>query len=219
MPANFDLKRLAGQLGDLKAVKKDPRILVRLLLGLLLAANIVAAFVLFKPWAASAEELERQLGQLRQQVQQKKASIDRLRVLAKKVEQARQEGNEFMKEYFMDRRVASSTIVSELKQTAESAGIKQKEHSFVIEPIEGSDTVSMMSISGNYEGTYDNLVRFINGMDRSPRFLILESLQAVPQKNAAALSVTLKLIAFVQAGQPLEAAVAVPPGTAGKAGT
>ena len=193
---------------------------MRTVLGLLLAANVIAALFLFKPWATSAAEMERQLSQLRREVKQKQVSIDRLQLLAKKIERARNEGQQFMKDYFLDRRVAFSTIITELKNAAEKAGIEQKEHSHSLEPIEGSENLSMMSIAGNYEGDYENLVKFINQMDRSPRFLILSSLQATPQRTEGKLGVLFRMNAFViepDAAQRVQAA-AVAPGS-GRAGS
>lgn len=195
MPANFRINRLAGRLGP---IKKDPRILVRAALGVLLAANVVAALILFKPWAASVDEMGRQLSQLRLQTQQKQTSVERLKSLAKKAVRARQEGDQFMKQYFLDRRTAASTIVGELKDAAQQAGIEQKVQSYSnYEPIEGSDNLSMLAISVNYEGAYENLVKFINRLDRSSRFLILDTLTASPQRNAGLLNVTLKMNVFV----------------------
>ena len=42
------------------------------------------------------------------------------------------------------------------------------------------------------------LVKFVNALDRSPRFLIIESMQATPQPKGDILSVTLKLNAFIK---------------------
>jgi len=38
----------------------------------------------------------------------------------------------------------------------------------------------MMSISAGYEGTYANLTKFVNLLDKSPRFLIIENMQTAP---------------------------------------
>ena len=199
---NFDIKSVLNKNLDLRQAElKDPRVLMRVILGALLAANIVAALVLFKPWAPSPEEMEQQLGQLRSQLNQKEAAVERLRILAGKSDQARAEGSSFMGKYFMDRRTASSTIVTELQNAASEAGIQQKEQTFAFEPIEGSEDLSMMTISGAYEGSYPDLLKFVNRLDRSPRFLILDTLAASPERSAGLLSVTCKLNAFVIDGQ------------------
>ncbi len=190
-----------SRLGPLARLGRDPHLLVRAVLGVLLAANIVVALILFKPWGASPAELEQELGRLRSQIRQRQDSVERLRKLVENSEKARDQGDTFLNEYFMDRRTASSTIISELRQAAKEAGIKQEEHTFGFEPIEGSDNLSMMTVSGNYEGTYENLVKFINLLDRSPRFLILDTLTASPERSAGALNVNFRLNAFVMEGK------------------
>jgi Tfp pilus assembly protein PilO len=64
-----------------------------------------------------------------------------------------------------------------------------------------------MSISAAYEGSYANLTKFVNLLDKSPRFLIIESLTAAPQQSNAGdlLSVSIKLDTFVreQPGNPI----------------
>ncbi|HBY61485.1 MAG TPA: hypothetical protein DEH78_16815, partial [Solibacterales bacterium] len=138
--------------------------------GLLLAANVAAALVLFKPWGGSPEDLARDLGAKQKQLLTQQAQWKRSKVLLSKVEAARTQGDGFVATYFAQRRSAYPLLVGELTRLAQTAGFKAKEHSFAGEPIEGSDTLEMVTIIGNYEGTYSDLVQFINALDRSPRF-------------------------------------------------
>jgi type IV pilus assembly protein PilO len=177
---------------------KDPRALVRAVIGALLLANIAAALILFKPWGGSPEDLARQLESLRRQIQQKQVALQRSRSLVAKVETAREQGDAFLASYFAERRTAYYTLVSELVRTAQAAGIRPKEHSFAEEPVEGSDNLEMVTVVGNYEGNYGDLVRFINSLDRSPRFVILEQLNASPQQGSGLLTVNIKMHAFVK---------------------
>ena len=176
----------------------DPRVVARAAIGTLLVANLIAAWFVFRPLGGSAEELEAQQVSMRQQLQQRTANLKTVRALAGKIENARLKGDEFMGTYFMPRRTASSTIVGELTTAAKDAGIKPKEHAFNFEPIEGSDTLSMMTITGNYEGTYRDLLEFVNRLDRSPRFMILDGLTAAPQQGTGNLNVAIKFNTFVR---------------------
>lgn len=204
MNVNFDIKALAGHLRrNPKDLGKDPRVVMRLILGLLLVANIAAALALSRPWTASPEQLMQRLGQLKSRVERKNAAVARLETLVEKSRHARVEGDSFMDRYFMDRRTASSTIIAELKDSATRAGVKQEDHTFGFEPIEGSDNLQMMTISGNYQGQYADLVGFINLIDRSPRFLILDTLTASPERTAGGLSMNFKMNAFVINGKRL----------------
>jgi len=166
---------------------------VRVILALLLAADLAAAVVLFRPWGTSVQEL----GRTREQVAARQAQVEGLQAVVDKVEQARKDGDSFMRQYFLDERTAYSTIIAELDEAASGAGIERQAHSYQAEPIEGSNDLSMMTITGTYEGSYPNLVRFINLMDRSSRFLILDTLTAAPQRTAGLLNVNLRIHAFV----------------------
>jgi type IV pilus assembly protein PilO len=145
----------------------------------------------------SPQELEQESGRLRAHLRDRNAEIERLRTVVEKVERARQEGDAFMQQYFLDRRNEASTILTELRDAAEAASLKQGIHNFQSEAVEGSENLSMLTISGDYEGSYANLLRFLNLLDRSPRFLILDTLAAAPQRTAGTLNVNLTIHVFV----------------------
>ena len=192
MPRSFKAFRLPA------GVTKDSRFIARAVIGVLLAANLIAAFMVFRPLGGSAEELDAEVARLQAQLQQRQAGLQRLRALVSKIEQARSAGDEFLGKYFMDRRTFSSTIVGELSTAAKETGIRPKEHAFGFDPIEGSDTLSMVTITGNYEGTYGDLLEFVNRLDKSSRFLILDTLSAAPQQGGTNLSVNIKMNTFVR---------------------
>ncbi|MBI4902773.1 MAG: hypothetical protein HY820_04010 [Acidobacteria bacterium] len=188
---------------------RDPRTTARIVLGVLLAANAIAAAFAFRPWADSPLKLERDLIGLRKNQITTRTDIEKLKLLVKKSDQARIEGDKFLGTYFLGRRVAASTLASELTGMAKGAGIRPKEHSFGFEPIEGSDSLAMMTITANYEGTYADLVSYVNKLDRSPRFFIMESLAAAPQQGGnGVLNIAIKVNVFVRddSGAPLLAA-------------
>lgn len=186
---------------------KDPRVLVRAALGVLVAANIVAALMVFKPWGGSAEDLAREQISLQQQLTSITARLEKTKSLVAKAERARTAGDGFLAEYTTDRRTTFSTIFAELERVASEAGIQPRPASYQLDQVEGSDTLYQMTISAAYEGGYTSLLKFVNLLDKSPRFLIIESLMAAPQQSNAGdlLSVTIKLDTFVreQPGNPL----------------
>jgi type IV pilus assembly protein PilO len=186
---------LAGLKGK---ASKDPRFVARAVLGTLLFLNLLAAYAVFYPVGGSAEDLEQQIAGMRSQLQQRQAALGRMRTLVNKIEQARSSGDDFLTQYFTDRRTSSSAIVSELDKAAKSAGMRPKERSFAYDPIEGSDTLSMMTVIANYEGTYGDLLHFVNTLDISARFLILDTLMASPQQGGGTLNVQIKFNTFVR---------------------
>ena len=191
MPRNFDLP------GKLKL--KDPRVAVRLVLGVLVVANLVAALIVFRPWGGSAEDLDRQQRQLRQQLTGAETRLKQTRLVVAKVEQARKEGDQFQARYITDRRTTMSTIGEELNLIAQQAGVTPKGSVTNMEPVEGSETLWQMTISEIYEGQYAQLAKLVNLLDKSDRFLIISNMVATPKSNSNILTVNLRLDTFVRA--------------------
>jgi type IV pilus assembly protein PilO len=177
---------------------KEPRVLMRAILGVLLLANLVAAVIAFRPFGGSAEDLMRQEQELRRQLQDVQTRQARTRALVDKVQLARKEGDRFLTSYMLDRRSTMSAMEEELTRTAKDAGIKRGQTSFVLDPVEGSDTLSMMTVTAGFEGSYGALTKLVNLLDKSPRFLIIENMVAAPQLGGQNLTVSLRLDAFVR---------------------
>ena len=171
---------------------------LRILLGALAAANLIAAGFVMYPPGGSASDLERQLADLQSRAVSSRALLATTRQHVAAVEKGRAEGEHFLDGYFLARRTAYSTLLTELVDAADRSKIKPREHAYATEPIEGSDSLSMMTISANYEGTYANLMHFVHEIDKSPRMLIIEGLTAAPLQTGGALSVSMKLDAFVR---------------------
>ncbi len=182
----------------LRARKLGPRAVARILIGTLLAANVIAALAAFKPWAGTVEEMEQQAAGLRNRIRAAEQEIARLQRNVAKVEGARTDGDRFLQDHIMSRHTVSSTLVDELAQIATKAGITQKGIAFAFEPVEGTENLTRAVVTADYEGSYSDLVHFLSLLDRSPRFLIIESLGASPQQNGLVLNVSLKLDAFVR---------------------
>lgn len=180
------------------AAKKDPRAAWKWVLGALAVANVAAFFLLVRPPGGTVSDLEDQLKSLRQQVAQQRLENNRAKLLVEKMGTATSEQEKFLQAYFMDRRTTSSTILAEIARAAREAGLKPKEHSFTFEGVDGSDTISMLTISASYEGEYGQLVRFVNEVDRSKRFLIIDSIQAAPMQEKNRLTARFKINTFVR---------------------
>jgi Tfp pilus assembly protein PilO len=196
MPKNFSLPAMPNLSALPFGALKDTRVRIRLLLGILLAANLVAAGFAFHLFDDSPETLARQMQSASQQVSSENVQLIHKRILADKVEKGRDDGTKFISTYMTSRRATYSTIISEINEMAAQSALKSKDVVLGLEAVQGTDTIDMMTITANFEGPYRNLLNFINLVDRSKRFLIIESLGATPQQNGN-LQVTVKLNTFV----------------------
>jgi type IV pilus assembly protein PilO len=192
MPKNFKLPFTLNV--------RDPRVAMRAIIGALLLANLVAAVVAFKPFGGSAEDLRREQEALRAQVTRTQQTLAQRRQLVGKVEKARSAGDEFLLKYFTELEQTAAMILTELDASARQAGIRMGAAQFDREEIEGSATLQMLTTKVSFEGNYGNLTKFVNLLDKSPRFMIIEDLQAAApqQQGGQALTVTLKIDTFVK---------------------
>ena len=182
---------------------RDPSSALRFVLGTLVVLNLIAVGLLLFPPGGSPAQMQAQLQSLQSQILQGRGLLQRTRTIAGKVDRGRDEGDQFMDQYFLNSTSTYSTIVGELVGAAKRANIKVKEHSYVSEPIEGSDDLSMMSITGAYEGTYSDLLHYINEIDRTKRLLIIENLTAQPQQGTGGvLAVSIRFDTFVKEKPP-----------------
>ena len=187
MPRSFNF--------NLRSVTRDPKSVVRAILGVLLLANLIAAWFVFQTPGGSLEDLERAVITTRQQIVKRQKDLEQVKTNLDLTGSARDAGNKFLDIYFLDRRSAYSTLQLELAEAEKSSGVKSRERSFNEELIEGSDTLGMLTVSANFEGNYADLIEFINEIDRSKRLLIIDSMTAQPQQ-AGGLTINLKLNAF-----------------------
>jgi Tfp pilus assembly protein PilO len=183
-----------------KANFKDPRVSMRAVLGVLLLGNVAAALVLIKPFGGSADDLRRQQVSLAAQLSAAQGRLANTAKLVDKVQNARLAGDEFLGQYFMDAATSSSYILQELTNSAKEAGITMGQAQWSPEPIEGTESMFMLTTQVGFEGSYANLTKFVNLLDKSPRFIIIENMQAAApqQQGGQKLNVTLKIDTFVK---------------------
>jgi hypothetical protein len=181
---------------------KEPRFLLRGIMGALLAANLTAAVIAFKPFGGSADDLQREEAALNQQLTGLRGHVAKSKQLVVKLQNARKDTDRFMAKYVTDELRGASTLLDELNRIATEAGVRPLPQSYNEQEIKGSDGMKMVSVTEGCEGNYASLAKFINLLDKSPRFLIIEGLQtAAPQQNGAPLTVQLKIDTFVNGAE------------------
>ncbi len=181
---------------DWRRVARDPKAAVRTVLGVLLLANLIAAWFVFQTPGGSLEELESSVLSAQKTLTARQAALQRTERAVELASKASASGGEFLETYFLARQTAYSTLLVELEDAASKAGIRARDRSYNYEPVEGSEDLGMLTINANYEGTYADLIQFVNAVDRSKRLLIIDQMAAQPQPQAGALVVNLRMNAF-----------------------
>ena len=201
MPRNFEIGPLKWKRGAIR----DPRIAMRIVIGVLLAANLAAAVIAFHPFGgADPREEQAALGQQLAGLEKRVAANRRL---VNNVETARKDGDKFVQQYITESRAFASTIREELARVVKESGVKPLA-SQVGDPelIEGSNSVYQVRITAGFEGSYASLKKVVEFLDKSPRFLILETMSVTSpqQQSGQVVSFNLVLDTFERAAAGAE---------------
>ncbi len=190
--------KIRGLAPALKAQKWTATQIARAGIAVLVLVNIALAWMVMNPPGGSAEALDEEAIRLQGQIQQAKSQADVVKKHAAAVTKGRTQADDFLSRYFVTRRTLPTTLIKELKEIAQRAGIKDRGNAFSPEMIDGSDTLGMVTITWNFEGSYKNLLSFVREVDRSNSLLIIDSLNAAPQAGSNQLLVAMKLNAFIR---------------------
>src|SRR6202162_4887457 len=99
----------------------DSRRKLKIAIGAMLAADVVAMAVLFSPLVGSADSRALQLNQLRLELQKKTREVEPLRGMEKKIVLAKDQISGFYKERFAAR---DSDLVNDLGKLASENGVR-----------------------------------------------------------------------------------------------
>ena len=168
-----------------------------IVVGLLAAFDLLFWFFAVRPLTDREAEQMARVGALTQMVQQKADTLRMLREAVDRAGSADTTGDELLNDLTFNRRTTYSELLQELNDAAAEAGVEMREANYNADEIEGNAQFGMVSISANFRGGYDGLVKLLNRLDRSDRFLIVERLGAAPREDGG-LQISMSIDAFVR---------------------
>ena len=191
MSRNFDLLNFKGASG--------PALWLKIVLAILVVLNLGAIYLYFAPPGGSHRQLTEQDASIRHESGVRLEAANRLKVISQKVQLGGEQTSRFAKQYFIPNRMAFSVLVGELLRMSSAAGLQEGQRAYSQEPIEGTDNLNLLTINANYSGSYDQLMNFLNQVDRSDQLLILDTLSATPmQQGSGSLNVTMRFLAVLK---------------------
>jgi hypothetical protein len=160
---------------------------LKIAIGAMLAADVIAAAVLFSPLVGSADSRQLQLNLLRAELTKKTHELEPMKGMDQKIVLAKDQINGFYKDRFAAK---DSDLTSELGKLANENGVKIQQVRYKEEDAESSGILPV-EIDGSFSGDYLQLVRFINTLERSKMFFTVDS---VDLAGESAGSVRLQII-------------------------
>jgi hypothetical protein len=193
MLRNFNWSALPGMIHT-----QGSRFWLRTVVLVLALANAAALLFYIAPPGGTRKELTEQVEQARRQIVSARMGATRLKNVTGKVQSGSAEATAFQAQNFLGKRAAYDAVISEIQRMAKASGIQEREGVFSEEPIEGSADLSLLNVTSSYQGTYDNLLRFLYESDKSPMLLMLDTLQAVPQQHGGQINASIRFQAIVK---------------------
>ncbi|HYW41140.1 MAG TPA: hypothetical protein VE957_23755 [Terriglobales bacterium] len=144
---------------------------LKIAIGAMLAADVVAMAVLFSPLVGSADSRQLQLHQLMLELRKKTRTVEPLRGMDKKIVLAKDQISGFYKDRFAAK---DSDLTNELGKLAAENRVQIQQARYKEEDVETSGVIPV-EIEGSFSGDYLNLVRFINTLERSKLFFSVDS--------------------------------------------
>lgn len=173
------------------------------------------------PWSPSRARAEVQLSATTARDAALHAQVAELRRMEQRLQLSRTQAQELVTGSMPPQRSADFKLLSALQDIAQRTGVSAG--SIGLTPARQPELGLLpVIINVKVAGSYGSLVQFINGVERSPLFLVVNQVALSSQRQAqgSSLSLAIQLEAFVQAsgGSPEapRAPVGLPAGAAGR---
>jgi hypothetical protein len=174
---------------------RDTKRKVKIALIALLAFDVVAAGLLFSPVIGSPRARGEQMQTLWRTLQAKTREVEPLRGLDKKVVLARQQIDDFYKDRLPSE---DSAIADNLGKIAAASGVKIGGIKYKVadpEPV----GLRKVAIDADFSGDYLQLVRFLNELERSHLFFLVDSVE-LGGEHAGEVKLGMKLETYLKTG-------------------
>ncbi|HYA25274.1 MAG TPA: GspMb/PilO family protein, partial [Terriglobales bacterium] len=146
---------------------------VKIALLTMALVDVAAMLVYFSPLIGSEVGRQARLQQLWQELQQQTREVAPLRGLDKKIPVAQKQIEQFYKQRFP---AEDSDISDSLGKLANESGVKIGSFKYAMKDPEELG-LQRVEIEADLAGGYLQLVRFINSLERSPTFFLVNSVQ------------------------------------------
>jgi len=169
--------------------------LVRLLL-LALAVNIIVFFIFVRPNRAQISNLQDRYGQLRSEVRAQKQQLQILHTRLARLQQGQKDLKHLYSQVLTPKRTGVTDIRLELETLLSSLQIQKQDFSYRYQIIKDMD-LQQFTLGVPVQGSYRNIRQFINSIERSNHFLILERVNLSSEQSDQQLNLDFQLSTYL----------------------
>jgi Tfp pilus assembly protein PilO len=158
---------------------------------LLVAADLVLLFAVWDIGRQGPQQMRLRRAQLAEQSALLRADVARGRKIRVEIPQAGQQCDAFYNQAFFDSTTGYSQIETDLDSISKSAGIQTTGLKFQQRSVKGRG-VTEIQVSTKVTADYPSLIRFVNGLERSKDFYLLDELK-LQEANGGLVDLQIRL--------------------------
>ncbi len=171
-------------------MRKSTQQLIRWLIAAVLAADLALAAVNWKITAAPRDP-EQQLHTLRQQRALLAADVARGKKIRAELPEVEKAGAAFFQQQILPAQSGYSALSENFGDLARAAGVRTGNITYRENPPDKRGVIQL-EMTATVSGDYPNIVRFINGLEHSDRFYVLDSLSLAAGSGGLSLNLRLR---------------------------
>ena len=168
------------------------RQLVQIALGVLLAADVALLFWNYQARGSNPQSQAAQLDRLRRQHEVLGGDVRAAAEIRTRLPEVNQQCDRFVKERLLSVSSGYSAVVEDLHRISSETGLTARGIQYKQKDLTARG-VAEVQVAASVEGGYANLVRFINAMEKSKQFYLLEELTLVESSSSDAIRLNLQL--------------------------
>jgi Tfp pilus assembly protein PilO len=174
-----------------KSTWKRAKKLAAVALAVLLAVDVGLGIFLWTSSRQSPGEVRAEIDRLTLQGKLRKAEVARGEKIRASLTQVGRDCDKFYRDTFLDKASGYSAVDSDLSAIAQKAGLRISDTNY--KPTEVKNRgVTQITITTSVEGNYSAVIQFINGLEQSKNFYLLNDLR-LASANAGAIKLQLEL--------------------------
>ncbi len=165
---------------------------IRWALALLLVLDAALVVVNWRASASDPRALRQQRNALEMQRKWLAADVRRATDIRQSLPKIQSQCDRFFTDAFQETSTGYSSVEADLGAIAKEAGLQASTVTFRQHEI-ANRGITEVELGATVEGDYPSLVRFINGLERSQNFYVLDSLSLASSTGSSSLKLNLQL--------------------------
>ena len=166
-----------------------------ILLAVLVALDVLLLVLQFRPPGRSLVERQAELKQSRARYDETFATVRQMRDLRGKLESAIENNQSFSKDRFLVRKTAFSAMLTDLEKLASENKLKTASIGYKLKEDTKQAGYIDVAVTMGVEGAYPDLMNFINHVEKSNLFWIIDTLN-VSTTQSHGLRLNLQMVTY-----------------------